>query len=65
MQILTRLLIGKYDGAGAIARAYEDFKAGKLENNTTGIMSKFFLVLFATSNVPSSGNYSPSKTVCA
>lgn len=31
-------LPGKYDGAGAIERAYEDFKAGKLENNTTGVM---------------------------
>ncbi|KAI1113602.1 formyl transferase [Nemania sp. NC0429] len=31
-------LPGMYDGAGAIKRAYEDFKAGKLENGTTGIM---------------------------
>ncbi|KAI8624663.1 formyl transferase [Xylariaceae sp. FL1651] len=31
-------LPGKYDGAGAIKRAYEDFKAGKLENGITGIM---------------------------
>ncbi|KAI1202032.1 formyl transferase [Nemania serpens] len=31
-------LPGMYDGAGAIKRAYEDFKAGKLENDTTGIM---------------------------
>ncbi|KAK7951247.1 phosphoribosylglycinamide formyltransferase [Apiospora aurea] len=31
-------LPGKYDGAGAIERAFEDFKAAKLENNTTGLM---------------------------
>ncbi|KAI0966293.1 formyl transferase [Xylaria arbuscula] len=31
-------LPGKYDGAGAIKRAYDDFKAGKLENGITGIM---------------------------
>ncbi|KAK4083334.1 phosphoribosylglycinamide formyltransferase [Purpureocillium lilacinum] len=31
-------LPGKYDGAHAIERAFEDFKAGKLENNKTGIM---------------------------
>ncbi|KAI0483059.1 phosphoribosylglycinamide formyltransferase [Xylariaceae sp. FL0804] len=31
-------LPGMYDGAGAIKRAYDDFKAGKLENNQTGIM---------------------------
>ncbi|KAI1161404.1 formyl transferase [Nemania serpens] len=31
-------LPGMYDGAGAIKRAYEDFKAGKLEDGTTGIM---------------------------
>jgi phosphoribosylglycinamide formyltransferase len=31
-------LMGKYDGANAIERAYDDFKAGKLERNTTGIM---------------------------
>ncbi|KAI4592521.1 hypothetical protein KJ359_011103 [Pestalotiopsis sp. 9143b] len=29
---------GCYDGAGAIARAYADFQAGVLPNNTTGIM---------------------------
>ncbi|KAI0869386.1 formyl transferase [Hypoxylon argillaceum] len=29
---------GMYDGAGAIKRAYEDFKAGKLQNGITGIM---------------------------
>ncbi|GAW14533.1 hypothetical protein ANO14919_039360 [Xylariales sp. No.14919] len=31
-------LPGMYDGAGAINRAYEDFKARKLENGITGIM---------------------------
>ncbi|KAI1820792.1 formyl transferase [Xylaria intraflava] len=31
-------LPGMYDGAGAIKRAYDDFKAGKLKNGTTGIM---------------------------
>ncbi|KAI0450628.1 formyl transferase [Xylaria acuta] len=31
-------LPGMYDGAGAIKRAYEDFKDGKLENGITGIM---------------------------
>ncbi|KAI0417926.1 formyl transferase [Xylaria grammica] len=31
-------LPGMYDGAGAINRAFEDFKAGKLENGITGIM---------------------------
>ena len=29
---------GRYDGAHAIERAFEDFQAGKLENNRTGIM---------------------------
>lgn len=29
--------IGKYDGMHAIERAFEDFNAGKLENNKTGI----------------------------
>ncbi|KAK3685277.1 formyl transferase [Podospora appendiculata] len=36
-------LPGKYDGAGAIERAFEDFKAGKLENNKTGIMVHFVI----------------------
>ncbi|KAI1131706.1 formyl transferase [Nemania abortiva] len=31
-------LPGMYDGAGAIKRAYEDFKTGKLKNGITGIM---------------------------
>lgn len=35
--------IGKYDGAGAIDRAYDDFKAGKLEDNTTGIMIHYVI----------------------
>ncbi|KAH8803090.1 putative phosphoribosylglycinamide formyltransferase [Xylogone sp. PMI_703] len=34
-------LPGKYDGAGAIQRAYDDFQAGKLENGKTGIMIHF------------------------
>jgi phosphoribosylglycinamide formyltransferase len=29
---------GKYNGAHAIERAFDDFQAGKLENNRTGIM---------------------------
>ncbi|KAI1107901.1 phosphoribosylglycinamide formyltransferase [Jackrogersella minutella] len=36
-------LPGAYDGAGAIDRAYEDFKAGKLEDNTTGIMIHYVI----------------------
>ncbi|KAL2128410.1 hypothetical protein VTI74DRAFT_9212 [Chaetomium olivicolor] len=36
-------LPGKYDGAGAIERAFEDFKAGKLENNKTGIMVHYVI----------------------
>jgi phosphoribosylglycinamide formyltransferase len=28
----------KYNGVGAIERAFDDFQAGKLENNTTGVM---------------------------
>ncbi|KUI66593.1 Phosphoribosylglycinamide formyltransferase [Cytospora mali] len=36
-------LPGKYDGAGAIERAYEDFQAGKLENNKTGIMIHYVI----------------------
>ncbi|KAI0889815.1 phosphoribosylglycinamide formyltransferase [Annulohypoxylon maeteangense] len=36
-------LPGAYDGAGAIERAYEDFKAGKLEDNTTGIMIHYVI----------------------
>ncbi|KAJ2993075.1 hypothetical protein NUW58_g1952 [Xylaria curta] len=31
-------LPGMYDGAGAIKRAYDDFKAGKLKDGITGIM---------------------------
>lgn len=34
---------GKYDGAGAIERAYQDFQAGKLENNRTGIMIHYVI----------------------
>jgi len=29
---------GAYDGAHAIERAFDDYKAGKLANDTTGIM---------------------------
>ncbi|KAI0396673.1 formyl transferase [Xylariaceae sp. FL0594] len=36
-------LPGMYDGAGAITRAYEDFQAGKLANNTTGIMIHYVI----------------------
>ncbi|CAN8098775.1 unnamed protein product [Discula destructiva] len=36
-------LPGKYDGAGAIQRAYEDFLAGRLENNRTGIMVHYVI----------------------
>lgn len=36
-------LKGKYDGANAIERAFEDFKAGKLENNMTGIMVHYVI----------------------
>lgn len=32
----SRLLLGEYDGAGAIDRAFDDFKAGKITR--TGIM---------------------------
>lgn len=31
-------LPGKYDGAGAIKRAYDDYHKGKLEHDKTGIM---------------------------
>lgn len=36
-------LPGKYDGVGAIERAFEDFQAGKLENDTTGIMCHYVI----------------------
>ncbi|KAJ0385771.1 hypothetical protein COL922a_005676 [Colletotrichum nupharicola] len=36
-------LPGRYDGANAIGRAYEDFKAGKLENNRTGAMIHYVI----------------------
>ncbi|CAK7219816.1 Bifunctional purine biosynthetic protein ADE5,7 [Sporothrix curviconia] len=36
-------LPGQYDGAHAIQRAYDDFKAGTLPNNTTGIMVHFVI----------------------
>ncbi len=34
---------GKYDGTNAIQRAFDDFQAGRLENNTTGIMVHFVI----------------------
>ncbi|KAF9869995.1 phosphoribosylglycinamide formyltransferase [Colletotrichum karsti] len=34
---------GCYDGANAIGRAYEDFQAGKLENNRTGAMIHYVI----------------------
>lgn len=37
------MLPGKYDGAGAIERAFQDFQAGKLENNHTGIMVHYVI----------------------
>ncbi|KAH6850526.1 formyl transferase [Chaetomium sp. MPI-CAGE-AT-0009] len=36
-------LPGKYDGAGAIERAFNDFNEGKLENNRTGIMVHYVI----------------------
>lgn len=36
-------LPGKFDGAGAIERAYNDFKNGKLEDDTTGIMIHYVI----------------------
>ena len=33
----------KYDGAGAIKRAYDDCQKGTLENNTTGIMIHYVI----------------------
>lgn len=35
--------LGQFDGAGAIERAYTDFKAGKLEKNRTGIMIHYVI----------------------
>ncbi|KAK2611147.1 hypothetical protein N8I77_004521 [Diaporthe amygdali] len=36
-------LPGQFDGAGAIERAYQDFQAGKLKNNRTGIMIHYVI----------------------
>lgn len=36
-------LPGKYDGAGAIKRAYDDFQNGTLEDGTTGIMIHYVI----------------------
>ncbi|KAL1896484.1 Bifunctional purine biosynthetic protein ADE5,7 [Ceratocystis pirilliformis] len=36
-------LPGKYDGANAIGRAYDDFQAGKLENGRTGCMIHYVI----------------------
>lgn len=41
--LIPKACTGKYDGAGAIERAYEDFQAGKLENNKTGIMVHYVI----------------------
>lgn len=43
--LLTHSLLptGQFDGAGAIERAYQDFQAGKLENNRTGIMIHYVI----------------------
>lgn len=43
--LLTHFLLptGQFDGAGAIERAYQDFQAGKLENNRTGIMIHYVI----------------------
>lgn len=35
--------IGRYDGAGAIERAFTDFTNGKLEGNKTGIMIHYVI----------------------
>ena len=42
MEILT-CETGKYDGVNAIERAFDDFQAGKLENNKTGIMVHYVI----------------------
>lgn len=42
-QLLIWVDTGKYDGAGAIERAYQDFQAGQLENNRTGIMIHYVI----------------------
>lgn len=36
-------LPGKYDGAGAIKRAWEDFQEGKLEDGKTGVMVHYVI----------------------
>lgn len=36
-------LPGKYDGANAIQRAYDDFQQGKLEHGRTGIMVHYVI----------------------
>ncbi|KAF4587344.1 phosphoribosylglycinamide formyltransferase [Ophiocordyceps camponoti-floridani] len=36
-------LPGRYDGAQAIERAYQDFRAGRLERNTTGVMVHYVI----------------------
>lgn len=41
--VSSLLFKGKYDGAGAIERAYRDFQAGTLENNRTGIMIHYVI----------------------
>jgi len=34
---------GKYDGARALERAFDDFRAGRLENNRTGVMIHYVI----------------------
>lgn len=41
--LVAHILKGKYDGANAIERAFDDFQAGKLENGVTGIMIHFVI----------------------
>lgn len=41
--MLFSLSAGRYDGAGAIERAHQDFQEGKLENNKTGIMIHYVI----------------------
>lgn len=36
-------LPGKYDGAGAIKRAYDDYHKGKLEHDRTGVMVHYLV----------------------
>ncbi|KAF4961954.1 hypothetical protein FSARC_9945 [Fusarium sarcochroum] len=40
---LTFFITGRYDGANAIGRAFDDFQAGTLENDRTGIMVHYVI----------------------